>query len=84
MYEQTGQLQKALYAYQDAEKLYDTVLRNNSTHDVSLLYSALVRLSDRLHDPDSAAAYRAKHIRTFGLHHARTRQLIAEMRARYP
>lgn len=77
MYEQAGQLHKALQAYQQAEVVYEAVLQQQKHRRCS----TMVRLIHRLQQNDLASTILTKHIHTFGLYHPRTRQLVAEKRA---
>ena len=76
LYERAGNYEKALARYLKSESIYDTLLKEKAIEDVSLLYKHLALLGVALKDESLTHTYLKKHLKTFGLQHPRTQEII--------
>ena len=76
LYERTGKYGKALACYLKSESIYEILLKEKAIEDVSLLYKRLALLGVALKDESLTHTYLKRHLKTFGIQHPRTQEII--------
>ncbi len=72
-----GNYNEAVYEFQIADKIYDTVLRVREFDDISYLYKKITLASLKNKKIDLMRYYFNKHLEIFGLNHKRTSELVS-------
>ena len=75
-YDTTKDYEKAKDHYLKSEIIYDKLLKNKAIDDVSFLYKKLALLGVSLKDEALTHTYFKRHLKTFGLQHPRTQEII--------
>ena len=78
-YELTQDYKNAKAHYLKSEIIYDALLKHKALDDVSLLYKQLAMLGITLREEEVTHIYLKKHLRTFGLQHPRTQEIIHQL-----